>query len=133
MNRYDALKAPNPQQWLAAVEQHRINLVEDFHRRERIDLPNAQIHAVVHVIVENQIALAEDVPVRTLKRLQQEGLDRHDAIHAMAMVMMEYLPGILTAEPANTAGIGDPGNSFFEALEKLTADSWRHSMDDEEN
>jgi len=51
MNRYDPLKAPNPQQWLAAAEQHRINLVEDFHRRERIDLPNAQIHAVVHVIV----------------------------------------------------------------------------------
>ncbi len=131
MNRYDPLKAPNPQQWAAEDELHRINLVEDYHRRGRIDLPNVKIHAVVHVIVENQIALAEDAPVRTLKRLQEEGLDRHDAIHAIALVLMERLPGILTGDAAHDPDIGDAGKSIYAGLENLSAESWRHSMDDE--
>lgn len=131
MNRYDPLKAPNPQQWLAEDEQQRINLVEDFHRRARVDLPSVQIHAAMHVIVENQIALAEEVPVRTLKRLQKEGLDRHDAIHAMAMVLVEHLPRILAADSNDQPDSGHAGKLIYEGLERLTAESWRRSMDDE--
>src|SRR5437660_10218640 len=52
--RYDPLEAPDPQEWLALYEQERISLVDDYHRQARIRLPNAQAHAVVHAIVENQ-------------------------------------------------------------------------------
>jgi hypothetical protein len=38
------------------AEQERIDLVQDYHRRARIRLPNAKVHA----IVEAQIALADE-------------------------------------------------------------------------
>jgi hypothetical protein len=55
MQRYDPLKAPDPEAWLALDEQARIELVRDYHRRARIRLPNATVHAVLHAIVETQI------------------------------------------------------------------------------
>jgi hypothetical protein len=55
--------------------------VEDYHRRERVRLPNATVHAVMHTIIENQIALGDETPVqRTAQRLMDEGLDRHDTM-----------------------------------------------------
>jgi len=47
------------------------------------------MHGVAHVIVENQIAAGDSTvePV-TLARLMREGLDRHDAIHAIGSVLM---------------------------------------------
>ena len=59
MQRYDPLNAPDPQQWLLLDEKERLGLVEDYHRQARVELPNAKVHAVAHVIVENQIALGE--------------------------------------------------------------------------
>ena len=52
MQRYDPLKAPDPEEWLALDEQERMELVQDYHRRMRIRLPNAKLHAVAHAIVE---------------------------------------------------------------------------------
>ncbi len=51
-----------------------------------IDLPDLNIHATVHQIVENQ--LAENFPdvVEALDRLMHQGLNRHEAIHAIASV-----------------------------------------------
>jgi hypothetical protein len=60
MQRYDPLKAPDPQEWLALDEQERIALAQDYHRRARIRLPNATAHATAHAIVENQIALGDE-------------------------------------------------------------------------
>ena len=56
----------------------RIRLVEQYHRRAGIRLPNVTVHAIIHAVIENQIALGDEVPVRrTLQRLLSEGLDRH--------------------------------------------------------
>ncbi len=42
---------------------------------------------MTHVVVENQIALGDEIPVaRNLHQLMAQGLDRHDAIHAIASV-----------------------------------------------
>jgi hypothetical protein len=47
---------------------------------------------MTHVIVENQVALGEAYPVQSvLLRLMEEGLDRHDAIHAIGSVLAERL------------------------------------------
>jgi hypothetical protein len=62
MQRYDPLEAPDPGEWLALDEQERIDLVQDYHRRARIRLPNAKVHAVLHAIVEAQIALPTKRP-----------------------------------------------------------------------
>jgi hypothetical protein len=69
MQRYDCLKAPDPKAWLALDEQERIELVRDYHRRARIRLPNATVHAVLHTIVETQIAQGDETPARTTQRL----------------------------------------------------------------
>jgi hypothetical protein len=47
-----------------------------------------KLHAVMHVIIENQVALGDEVPAqRTLRRLMAEGLDRHQGIHAISSVL----------------------------------------------
>ena len=72
-------------------EQERIDLVKKYHRRARIRLPRETLHAVIHAIVENQIADRE-LPVRAAaQRLMSEGLDRHEAIHTIGSVLVGYL------------------------------------------
>ena len=62
MDKYDPMVGPDPVDWLALDEDTRNHLVEMFHEREGIDLPNASLHAIAHSIVENQIA-ADDPPL----------------------------------------------------------------------
>jgi hypothetical protein len=124
MQRYDPLKAPDPEEWLALDEQERIALAQDYHRRERIRVPNAAAHAMAHAIVENQIALGDETPVRrTAQRLMDEGLDRHEAIHAIGMVLFEFIYDLLRAPESG----GNPNPPYFAAIERLTAEDWRRS------
>ena len=120
MKTYDPLKPPDPEEWQAMDEQERIDLAESFHRHARIRLPNAQLHATIHVMVENQIALGDETPVkRTLERLMSESLDRHDALHAIGLVLAEHLNDVL-AHPEGDIG-EDRNLAYYEALERLTA------------
>jgi hypothetical protein len=126
MKIYDPLKPPEPGQWQSLDEQERINLVEDFHRRARVRLPNAKAHALIHAIVESQIALGDETPVkRTVQRLMSEGLDRHDAIHAVGSVLAGHMNDLLTG-PAPEAG-ADPNRAYYDAIEQLTAEDWLRS------
>jgi hypothetical protein len=93
----------------------------DFHRRARIRLPNAKVHAVLHAAVENQIAEGDALPVgRTLERLMGEGLDRHDAIHAIGTVLIGHMNDLMKAGHVE----GDPNLAYFAELERLTAAEW---------
>ncbi|MBI3513843.1 MAG: hypothetical protein HY060_07260 [Proteobacteria bacterium] len=122
MQRYDPLVPPDPQTWLALAESERLSLVQTYHRRARIRLPNLKLHAVFHVIVENQIATGDEIPVkRTLERLMGENLDRHEAIHAISFVLAMHLNDIL--KPGATGP--QDHSAYFARLEGLTAESWR--------
>ena len=124
MQRYDPLEAPDPEEWLALDEQERIDLALDYHRRARIRLPNAKVHATFHAIVETQIALADETPARrTAQRLMEEGLDRHEAIHAIGSVLAGFIHDRMKASISYT----DPNAPYFAALERLTAEDWRRS------
>jgi hypothetical protein len=124
MQRYDPLKAADPKGWLALDEQERINLVRDYHRRARIRTPNDEMHALFHAIVETQVALGDETPVRdTLRRLMDEGLDRHDAIHAIGSVLSEFIFDILTEPKLHAV----PNAKYFAALERLTTEGWLQS------
>ncbi len=124
MVRYDPLSPPKPADWLDMDETERIELVEAFHRRARIRVPNRKVHAIMHVVVENQIARGEEIPVqRTAIRLMQEGLDRHDAIHAIASVLIGHMAELQHA-PSEAPDVKQP---YFAELEHLTAKSWRQS------
>lgn len=56
-DRYDPEHAPAPEAWEALDEQHRIQLVEDFHRRAAVELPNAKPLAAAHIVAESPIAM----------------------------------------------------------------------------
>jgi len=122
MNSYDPDVSPVPADWLQTDEGDRIQLVVAYHEREIIELPDSQLHAVVHVIVENQLALGEDVVVNTLARLQTEGLSRHDALHAIGSILAENLYELMHDGPGKT---DEPYRRYLERLHQLTASSWR--------
>lgn len=121
MDEYNPTMDIDPDEWMDIDEFERIVLVRDYHRAAKVKLPNAQMHATIHVMVENQIALGDDIPVeKTLKRLQGEGLDRHEAIHAIGCVLSEFMFTMMEGKKKNA----DPNQDYYRALEKLTAQSW---------
>jgi Domain of unknown function (DUF1841) len=126
---YDPAVAPDPERWLALDEQERTDLVLDYHRRAGITLPNEKLHAVMHATVENQIAMGDELPVRrTVERLMAEGLDRHEAVHAVASVIAARLFDALKDPEAKVF----PTDAYSAAVERLTAESWRRDFGDED-
>ena len=122
-NVYDPNVAPSAN-WLDLDEDERLELVSSYHRRSKIKLPNTELHAVIHVVVENQLAMGERVVVATLARLQAEGLDRHDALHAIGSVLSAYLYDLMRDE----SDAKDVTYArYLEGLETLSASSWRAS------
>jgi hypothetical protein len=42
--------------------------------KKRLKMPNVRMHAVIHVVVENQVAFGKEIPAqKTLERLMREG------------------------------------------------------------
>jgi len=125
MDRYDPLKAPAAAAWLALSETERLALVEAYHRKARVRVPNMRLHAAMHAIVETQAALGDETPVlRTLARLIGEGVDRHEAIHAVAATLAGHISDITRGDVSDE----DPNAPYFAALEKLTIKSYRRDF-----
>ena len=121
MTAYDPVHAPDPDSWLSMDEQERLDLVMNYHRRAGDELPNEQVHAVIHVVVENQVAMGDEIPTRaTVERMMREGLDRHDAVHAVGSVLAGYLHELLGDGDAAP----DINQGFYKELDKLTAANW---------
>jgi hypothetical protein len=59
-----------------------------------------------------------------MERLTSEGLNRHDAIHAIGSVLMEHLWDLTQGQVAST---GDPHAPYLASLKQLMATSWRSS------
>jgi hypothetical protein len=126
MDHYDPHQAPEPKEWLAMDEDERIDLAEQYHRQARIRLPNVTAHAVMHAVIENQIALGDEIPVRrTLQRLMSEGLDRHDALHAIGSVLAGHMHDLVSRPKAPSDA--NPNDAYYAALERLTAEDWLRS------
>ena len=122
MERYDPENEPIPHEWMALDEGERIHMVEQFHRDADVQVPNLSAHATFHVIVENQLALPNQVVVRdTVQRLVREGLSRHDAIHAIASVLAVRVHELL--HPA--ASVANSEAKYHAKLRRLTAKRWR--------
>lgn len=131
MAGYDPEEAPDPAEWLERDEDERLLLVEAYHARAGVDPPNANLHAVIHVIVENQIALGDEMPVgRTVERLMAEGLDRHEAVHAVGSVLSEL---VFDAAKGRNWSKNEFTDDYNAAIERLTAESWRRSFEEEED
>jgi hypothetical protein len=124
MEPYDPNHPPPPKEWLALDEEKRIYRVERWHQKRKIRLPNLRAHALFHVMVENQLAMGDEIPCATLDRLMREGLDRHDSIHAIASMLAEHMHDLLNDKRQP----GDAGNAlYYDDLRRLTAQSWLNS------
>jgi hypothetical protein len=128
MNNYTPDRPIDPLEWTTLDEDDRHYLVERYHRKKRIKMPNLILHAAIHVIVENQVALGKEIPVqKTLERLMREGLDRHDAIHAIGSVLAAYMFDLIKYG----ANDEDVNVDYHHQLEELTAESWLKSANGE--
>jgi hypothetical protein len=124
MNHYDPEQAINASEWLELDEGVRQLLVEEYHRDARIALPRKArlLHATIHAVVENQLAMNIEPVVRALERLMKEGLSRHEAVHAIGSRVAEQIYDIMqlkeTLEVSNAR--------YYAAIEQLTAATWRN-------
>ncbi len=128
MLKYNPEKAPNPEVWLAAEEDERIDAVLHWHRKARVELPNEMLHALVHVVVENQLAEEHPPVVSAIPRLMQQGLTRHEAVHAVATALTDYYYEM----SRDAAAPQDPDalQAHYDAIvDSLTADGWRSMLD----
>lgn len=124
--QYEANDQLHSATWLELDENERVAAVMEYHRRAKVKLENLKLHAMTHVVVENQVALGEATPVpATLNRLMQEGLDRHEAIHAIGSILMSIVFDVFQ-EPA----VGDDINArYSRELATLTAAGWRSQFE----
>jgi hypothetical protein len=120
--QYDADEQPDPDVWLELDETERLDLVSDYHRRTGVQLETPELHAMAHVVVENQVALGQATSVpEALDRLINEGLDRHDAVHAIGSVLMR-----IVFDAVHERDDGDDINAKYrQELAMLTAANWR--------
>lgn len=120
LTKYDPDRAPDPARWLAQDEQQLISIIERYHRRERIEAERPRIHAALHLVVEKQIAMGDELPVaEAVQRLMGEGLSRHDAIHAVMSVLAGFLGQAVQSDA------GDPDNeAYFRDVRALTKERW---------
>jgi hypothetical protein len=120
--QYDAIEQPDPEIWLELDETERVDLVIDYHRRIGVKIESLEHHAMANVVVENQAALGKATPVPdTLERLMDEGLDRHEAVHAIGSILMEI---VFDAVHKPDDG-SDINANYYRELALLTAADWR--------
>jgi hypothetical protein len=123
---YKPSEQPDAKVWLTSTEAARIAAVERFHKAAKIKLPKTQGHAAFHVIVENQIAEGYEPTVRAIGRLTSEGLDRHEAVHAISSVISEFIFNATKSperqSPEETKAIIGAG------IERITAKEWREKF-----
>ncbi len=121
MQNYDPMFELDPKQWDLLDDDERVSVVMKYHQEAGIELPDEYTHALLHVIVENQIAQEEETPVEAvLHRLTDENLDRHDAVHAIAIILANHMYDLMHGEDA---ALGN--DEYYAELEKLTAEKWQ--------
>ena len=118
---YNPFAAQDSALWLETDESERIELVLNYHEQCDDDIPEdgKKMHSLIHVVVENQLALGEKYVVNTLSKLERQGLDRHDAIHAIGAVLSA---GIYDSLKGTTEEF--TVKKYRKRLEKLSAKRW---------
>lgn len=122
IDSYNASQALDPDEWLELDESFRIELVRAYHDTQEEGLAEdaRQLHAVIHVIVENQVALGEKPIPETIAKLTRQGLNRHEAVHAIGAVLTEDIFDVMKGNKQEF-----PLNRYRRRIEKLTAKRWK--------
>ncbi|MGQ0508427.1 MAG: DUF1841 family protein [Myxococcaceae bacterium] len=92
---YDPQRSPDAKAWLAQDEAARVKLCEAAHESPpewHPPIKSPRLHAAVHAVVENQVALGQPPQTRAaLERLMAQGLSRHEAVHEVGTVVSQLL------------------------------------------
>lgn len=120
MSEYDADCRPSRDDWLELDESLRVSEIVRYHESLGEEAPESgwKLHALLHCVVENQIALDVGNVAATETKLIRQGLTRHDAVHAIGAVIGADVFDIL-----KNSGTFDP-KKYRGRLEKLTAKRW---------
>jgi hypothetical protein len=121
-NCYNPDIAPEAREWFSWPESERIRLAQSYHVSARVKVPGMKEHAAMHVVVENQIAMGFGPSQRAVVRLQSEGLSRHEAIHAIASVVIRFTHELLQGQTAEQQASFQ--SRMNEAIEHLHAQNW---------
>jgi hypothetical protein len=122
--RYDPMVGPAPEAWLELDEGEQAEVVLRYHKRHGARAGNLRLHALIHTTVETQLAECDTGATRALQRLLGQGLDRHEAIHAIGSVMAEHIHGAMQ-------GVAFDAAEYERRLSKLDAASWRRLAEGE--
>lgn len=122
VTEYKASKQPDGIAWLETDESILLSLIKAYHEPIEVDLTEdeQEIHAILHLVVENQIAEEEDMVIRTVEKLTRQGLSRHESIHAVAAVLAE---DIYDLAQGNIEYFDM--KKYRRRLDKLTAKRWK--------
>jgi len=115
---YDPEVTPDPNDWLAMPEPDRHEAVQRYHTRTNFQGESLKMHAAIHVVIENQLADGHPAATAAMGRLLTEGLDRHDAIHAIGDVLSREMYAVMTEKRLH-----DP-DLYARDLNQLTAVAW---------
>jgi hypothetical protein len=118
---YDADRAPDPGAWLEAGEAERLAAVELHHRglAPHARTPKPRLHAAIHQVVENQLALDQPPEARrALARLVAGGLPRHEAIHALGLLVANATAAAMEGRTYDVA-------THARELDALTVEGWK--------
>jgi hypothetical protein len=126
MSRYDPKESPNPAEWLALDEGHRILMIESFHKEYGEYGESLKMHSIMHAVIEAQLAQEIEAVKDAVLRLRKDGLSRHDAIHAIGSVLAEYILEMLKKDES-----GDVNEEYFDRLSQLTKRSWYAHYEDD--
>lgn len=122
---YDPDRTPDVEDWLAADEQERIDAARRYHKRKKVRVPNLEAHALFHATVETQLAFKVPDVQDAFDRLRADGLDRHDAIHAIGWALSTVIVPVLRHE--TSAPQGSLNDEYVRALRNLTTEAWRRA------
>jgi len=125
MASYDPNVRPASTEWLELDELDQVDLVTAYHTHERIAVSHLQMHALLHVVVENQLAEGIDVAGEAMERLMAEGLDRHEAIHAIGSVLLKHLQNLMQDDAVGP----QPHERYFQDLRALTVSTWNKEFE----
>lgn len=74
--------------------------LSELHRREPhpgLEGDKLRVHLAIHVVVETQIREGRPPETaETLRRLEAEGMSRHQALHAIGRCVSDELYGVMT-------------------------------------
>ena len=96
--RYEPTEPVDATAWLALDEAERLRIVERYHKHRGDVVPSPRMHSIVHTAIETQLSEGHPAAARALARMLAEGLDRHDAVHAVGSVFAAHLHATMTRQ-----------------------------------